>query len=186
MSLKEVRPAMKWLNNLFGGRTMAALAAGIQAPQFELSAIDGSTFSLAEALARGPVLTIFFKISCPTCQYAFPFFQRIYKAYGNSSVTIVGISQNEKSDTAAFIKQYGITFPILLDDTKSFPVSNAYDLTNVPTAFWISPEGTIEISSVGWARQEFEEIARKAAFKVGGAPKPIFQPAEQVADFRAG
>jgi peroxiredoxin len=177
---------MNRLSKLFGGKSMAALTAGTHAPQFELPAIDGSRFSFGEALARGPVLAIFFKVSCPVCQYAFPFFQRIYKAYGNSNVTIIGISQNEKSDTAAFMKQYGITFPVLLDNTKSFPASNAYGLTNVPTAFWISPEGTIEISSVGWARQEFEEIARKAAFKVGGAPKPIFQPAEQVADFRAG
>ena len=177
---------MKWLSNLVGGKRMAALMAGILAPQFELPAIDGSRFSLGEALARGPVLAVFFKVSCPTCQYALPFFQRIYKAYGNSNVTIVGISQNDKSDTAAFLKKYGISFPVLLEDTKSFPVSNAYGLTNVPTAFWISPEGTIEISSVGWSRQEFEDIARKAAFKVGGAPSPIFQPAEQVADFRAG
>ncbi len=177
---------MKWLSNLLGGRKMAALPAGTPAPPFELPAMDGSKFSLSEALAQGTVLLVFFKISCPVCQYALPYFQRIYKAYGGGKFIIVGISQNEKRDTAGFLREFGVTFPVVLDDTKSFPVSNAYGLTNVPTAFWISVEGSIEISSVGWARQEFEEMARRAAFTTGTGPKSVFQPAEQIADFRAG
>ena len=135
---------------------------------------------------RGPVLAAFFKVSCPTCQYAFPFLERIYKANGNKNVTIVGISQNEKKDTAAFMKEYGMTFPVLLDDTKTFPVSNAYGLTNVPSIFWIAEDGEIEISSVGWDRQEIEVMSRKAAESAGDRSKSIFQPGENVADFRAG
>jgi peroxiredoxin len=182
---------MKWLSTVFGGspiggKKMAALTAGTHAPAFELPAMDGSKFSLQEALSRGPVLAIFFKISCPVCQYAFPYFERIHKTYGGPKVSIIGVSQNDKQDTAAFLKTYGITFPVLLDDTKTYPASNAYGLTNVPTAFWISEDGKIEISSVGWARQEFEEIARKAASATGDTPQPVFQPTEQIADFRAG
>jgi peroxiredoxin len=163
-----------------------ALTPGTAAPSLELQAMDGSRFSLADALSRGPVLAIFFKISCPVCQYALPFHERIYKIYGKNNVTIIGVSQNEKADTAEFIKKYGITFPVLLDDTKSFPASNAYHLATVPSVFWISSEGIIEIASVGWVRRDFEEILRKAAFKSGGTLKPIFQPAEQIAEFRAG
>jgi len=177
---------MKWLRGLFGGKAMAALSAGTKAPEFELAAMDGSKFFLQDALNQGPVLAVFFKISCPVCQYALPFYERIYKANGSGNVSIVGISQNEKRDTAEFAKRYGITFPILLDDTKTFPVSNAYGLTNVPTSFWIAQDGEIETSSVGWVRQEFEEIVRKAAAANGGTPKPVFQPTEQIADFRAG
>lgn len=165
---------------------MAALEAGTQAPQFELTTMDGSRFSLQESLTRGPVLAVFFKISCPVCQYAFPYFERIYKQYGSAKFSIVGVSQNEKRETAEFMKRYGVTFPVLLEDTKNFPVSNAYGLTNVPTAFWIDQDGEIEISSVGWARADVEEIARKAASLNGQTLKPIFQPTEQVADFRAG
>ena len=165
---------------------MPALNAGTRAPHFELTSVSGEKFSLQDALAHGPVLAVFFKISCPVCQYALPFYERIYKAYGSQKLTIVGVSQNEKSDTAEFNKRYGITFPVLLDDTKKFPVSNAYGLTTVPTAFWIAQDGEIEISSVSWMRQEFEQIARKAAETTGASPKPLFQPSEQIADFRAG
>lgn len=165
---------------------MATLGTGTLAPQFELPAMDGTKFSLQDVLAKGPVLAVFFKISCPVCQYAFPFFERIHKAYGRGKVTLVGISQNEAKDTAQFLSRFGITFPVLLDDTKTFPVSNAYGLTNVPTAFWISQDGEIEISSVGWAKAEVEEMVRKAAESNKAQPVPIFQPAEQIADFRAG
>ncbi len=170
----------------FGGHGMAALEAGKQAPQFELPAMDGSKFSLHEALARGPVLAVFFKNSCPVCQYALPYFERIYKTYGKGKFSIFGVSEDNIKDTAEFMKKYGITFPMLLDDTKTFPASNAYQLTNVPTAFWISQDGDIEISSVGWSRQDFEEIVKKAASVNGQAPRSVFQPSEQIADFRAG
>jgi peroxiredoxin len=165
---------------------MAALTAGTSAPDFKLQTMDGKQFSLREALVRGPVVAAFFKISCPVCQYTFPFLDRIYKAHGGKNVTIVGVSQNDKKETAGFVKEYGLTFPILLDDTKTYPVSNAYGLTNVPTIFWIGQDGEIEISSVGWDRKEIEEINRKAAKVNGDGLKPVFLAEEQVPDFRAG
>ena len=165
---------------------MAALEPGTRAPDFTLPTMEGNQFSLSEALARGPVVAAFFKISCPTCQYAFPFLQRIYEAHGNKGVTIVGISQNSKKDTAAFTREYKISFPILLDDTNSYPVSNSYGLTNVPTIFWIAQDGEIEISSVGWIKKDMEEFNQRAAEASADNAKPLFRANEQIADFRAG
>jgi peroxiredoxin len=181
---------VKWFKRIFAGRTgghlMAALNPGTTAPDFTLPTLEGKQFSLREALLRGPVLAAFFKISCPTCQYAFPFLQRIYAAHGNKNVAIIGVSQNERKDTAAFTKEYGVTFPVLLDDTSSYPVSNAYGLANVPTLFWIAPDGEIEVSSVGWVRKDMEELNQRAANALAHAAKPLFRGDEQVADFRAG
>jgi peroxiredoxin len=99
---------------------------------------------------------------------------------------LIGISQNDAKDTAAFIKEFGITFPVLLDDTGSYPVSNAYGLTNVPTIFWIAQDGEIEVSSVGWVKADFEEINRRMADAGKIAPAVMFKPGEDVRDFRAG
>ena len=165
---------------------MAALTTGTKAPDFSLQAMDGSMFSLREALGNGPVVLAFFKVSCPVCQYAFPYLERIYKAYGNKKMTIVGVSQNSPKDTAAFNREFGITFPVLLDDTNSYPVSNAYKLTNVPTIFWIAQDGGIEVSSVGWVRKEMDDINARVAEALGDGVKPVFRAGEQVADFRAG
>jgi peroxiredoxin len=165
---------------------MMALATGTKAPDFDLKGLDGKEFSLGEALAHGPVVLAFFKVSCPTCQYAFPFLERLYKSYRKSGVTLVGISQNDAKESAAFAKQFGITFPVLLDDTRSYPVSNGYGLTNVPTVFWISQDGEIEVSSVGWIKADFLEVNRKMADLGKVAPAQVFEPGEEVRDFRAG
>jgi peroxiredoxin len=115
-----------------------------------------------------------------------PFFERLHKAYAYKGVSLLGISQNNAKDTAAFGKEFGITFPILLDDTNSYPVSNAYGLTNVPTIFWIAQDGEIEVSSVGWVKADFAEINRRMAEAGKLAPAVVFQPGEDVRDFRAG
>ena len=165
---------------------MAALALGAKAPDFTLKTLDGKLFSLGEELGRGPVVLVFFKVSCPTCQYALPFYERLHKAYRIKGISLVGVSQNDAKDTAAFVKEFGITFPVLLDDTHSYPVSNAYGLTNVPTIFWIAQDGEIEVSSVGWLKSDFEEINRKMAETGKSAPAVMFRPGEEVRDFRAG
>lgn len=165
---------------------MAALTAGIKAPEFSLPALDGGNFSLLEALQRGPVLAVFFKVSCPTCQYTFPFLERIHKAYGDKKISVVGISQNNKSETAAFLKEYGITFSTLLDDPNGYAVSNAFGITNVPSLFLIGQNGTIEMSSVGWVKRDIEEIYRKLGAGQQTALPPIFLPGDDVRDFRAG
>jgi peroxiredoxin len=165
---------------------MPALEIGKKAPEFALSAIDGRAFSLQQALASGPVVAAFFKISCPVCQFAFPFLERIYKAYGGKNVTIVGISQNSKKDTAMFMKEFGVTFPILLDDTDSYPVSNAYGLTNVPTIFWIDTDGTIQVSSVGWVQKDIEEINERVANAGKIGVRPVFLPNESIPAHRPG
>ena len=186
---------MKWLDRLFGGpKDMAALPAGTKAPDFSLPALFsgnddkkvGGNFSLQAALQQGPVLAAFFKVSCPTCQYAFPYIERIHKAHGGKKITVIGISQNDQRDTAAFLKEYGITFRTLLDDPNGYSVSNAYGLTNVPSLFLIGQDGQIEITSVGWVKQEVEEINRKLTAAEQTSPLPIFQPGEDVRDFRAG
>jgi len=169
---------------------MAALPAGTKAPDFSLPALfsakDGGKFSLQAALKQGPVLAAFFKVSCPVCQYTFPYLERMHKAYGDRKVTIVGISQDNQRDTAAFLKEYGITFRTLLDDPNGYAVSNAYGLTNVPTLFLIGQDGQIEITSVGWVKQEVEDINRRLAAAQQAVLPPIFQSGEDVRDFQAG
>lgn len=165
---------------------MPALSAGRAAPEFTLENMEGGKFDLRQALSRGPVLAAFFKISCPVCQFALPYVERLYQAYAGKNISIIGVSQNTKGDTANFLRQYGITFPVLLDDTSSYPVSNAYGLTNVPTLFWIEPDGEIALSSVGWSRSDMEQINRRMAEAARGQQAMIFSPGENVPDFRAG
>jgi hypothetical protein len=56
----------------------------------------------------------------------------------------------------------------------------------VPTIFWIGQDGQIEISSVGWSRKDVEQIQQRMAELNRQTPAPLFQPGEDVRDFRAG
>ena len=113
-------------------------------------------------------------------------FERLHQAYGQKNVTLVAVSQNDSNETTAFMKQFGITFPVLLDDTRSYPASNAYGLTHVPSIFWVAQDGEIELSTVGWVKADFELINRKIAEADKVSPSVIYTPGEEVRDFRAG
>lgn len=166
---------------------MPALEAGVQAPEIELQSLDGSKFSLKEARKKGPVVAVFFKVSCPVCHMALPYMERIFRAYEKSrKFTFVGVSQDNAADTKAFNRQTGITFPVLLDPAGKYPASNAYKLTNVPTTFLVSVEGEIEFSTVSWSRAEVEQLNRRLAILSDQAIAPIFQPGESVAEFKPG
>lgn len=165
---------------------MAALDAGVRAPNFELPAVGGQRISLKEALQKGPVALAFFKVSCPVCQYALPFIERLYRANHGANVTVIGISQDSRKDTQTFLREYGVTFVVALDDPAKYAVSNAYGLTNVPTIFYIDPDGDIEISSVGWSKADLETINQKLAEHRQQAPVPLWRKGEDIQNFRAG
>jgi len=166
---------------------MPALEAGVIAPQIKLTSLEGQEFSLEEARRKGPVVLAFFKVSCPVCQLAFPYLERIYKAYGPSGkFTLAGVSQDNARDTQAFNRQFGVSFPVLLDDPGKYAASNAYGLTNVPSIFLISAAGDIELSTVGWSKPETEELGRRLAVASGLPPARIISPSERVAEFKPG
>ena len=165
---------------------MAALTAGTKAPEISGTTLDGKPFSLQNALKKGLVLAAFFKVSCPVCQYAFPYLERLHRAHRDQKISVVGISQDDKRNTDAFLKEYGVTFPTILDDPKGYAASNAYGLTNVPSWFLIGQDGDIEMSSVGWVKQEMEDLNRKLADGQRTPLVSLFKPGEDVRDFRAG
>ncbi len=84
------------------------LAPGTRAPEIRATELDGTQVAVSDLLARGPVLAAFFKVSCPTCQYTFPFLQRMADRKG---LTIIGISQDEAGPTRAFCENLRSTIP---------------------------------------------------------------------------
>lgn len=159
---------------------MTHIVAGNIAPGFSLKALDGKEYSLTALIERGPVVAAFFKVSCPVCQFTFPFLERLYKRYGGDGVTFLGISQDDARATSKFAKEYGVTFPILLDDEDGYIVSNAYGLTNVPTIFLIDTDGTVKISEMGFDKKDLETIGATLAERKKISLAPLFRPDEVV------
>lgn len=171
-----------------GGRNNRTIEAGKTAPLFSLSATDGKKRSLHEALAKGPLLAAFFKVSCPTCQYTFPFIERLYqqlRSAGASDVQVWGVCQDNASQGQQFAKDYGVTFPILVDD-EPYEASRAYGLNYVPTLFLIAPDGHVEIGTDGFTKADLVSIHQQLAAHYGVHPPPLFQPADRVPEFKPG
>jgi len=164
-----------------------ALPCGVKAPEFQLKSIAGKPVILSEVLKRGPAVLAFFKISCPVCQYAFPYYERMSQVHTPEPVSFIGISQDGLAETDVFLKKYGVTFPTAVDDSKRYVVSNAYKLTNVPTVYLVDRDGEIQVSSVGWSRKDVEEINLKLSMMDPGQQQhPIFKPGEEIAEYKPG
>lgn len=164
---------------------MTTLQLGQGAPDFSLPALDGARFDLASALASGPAVVAFFKISCPVCQFAFPFLERMFQHFPQERVRFLGISQDDADATRDFCREFGISFPVLLDET-GYPVSNSYRLTNVPTVLLVAPSGTIEQLCVGFDKAVFEQINRQLGQQLRVPPAEVFHPGELVPDYQPG
>src|SRR6202045_5019019 len=102
----------RWVGS---SKKMTTIVAGHTAPDFSLKSIESTEYSLPKLLQRGPVFVSFFKVSCPVCQFTFPFLERLYKRYGGKDVTFLGISQDNARATKEFADAHGVTFPIALD-----------------------------------------------------------------------
>lgn len=154
------------------------LEAGARAPEFRLPYLTGGETSLSDILAHGPALLAFFKVSCPVCQLAFPFLERLHKP---GRLPIYGISQNNPRDTRDFVQRYGLTFAILLDlESTGFPVSNAYGLTNVPTMFLVERDGSIAQTIHGWNKRQMNSLGET----MNGVE--LIRQDENVAEWKAG
>lgn len=164
---------------------MEALSPGTAAPDFKLAKVGGGEMSLHEVIGKGPVLAVFFKVSCPVCQFALPYVQRLHEALEGKTGTILAVSQNDENLTKVFMHEHGLSLPVLLDATDSYAVSNAYGLTTVPTLFYIGQDSEIEQTIVGWDRKAMDEVAARLA-QVNGFPVPVFRSGESIPDFKAG
>ncbi|MGE5644563.1 MAG: peroxiredoxin family protein [Acidobacteriota bacterium] len=152
-----------------GSRQRKLLAEGARAPEFVLR-------ELKERLARGPVLLAFFKVSCPVCQYTFPFLERI----AGAGLEIVGVSQDNAAAAREFSREYGVTFPMLIDDAAAgYAMSNAFGISSVPSLFLIEQDGTLSLSGEGFSKRDLE----KAGSRAGLAP---FREGERVPELRPG
>jgi peroxiredoxin len=153
------------------------LAAGTPAPDFRLPLLDGGEAALDDLIAKGPALLAFFKVSCPVCQMALPFLDRIRSG---GSLPVYAVSQNDAGDTRDFHRRFNLSLPSLLDSEEAgFVVSNAFGISSVPTLFLIEKDGSVTRVIEGWSKIEIERLGEVAGMKP-------FRPTDSVPEWKAG
>jgi peroxiredoxin len=159
------------------GKHSKLLDPGAPAPDFHLPRLEGGTVALPEILANGPALIAFYKTTCPVCQLTLPFLERIHKA---GTLPVYAISQDGAEDTREFNREFGLTIPTLLDTARSgYPVSNAFRISSVPTAFLIERDGAISRVIEGWSKRDVEWLG-------GVAGVEVFRQGDNVPEWKAG
>lgn len=111
------------------------------APDFTAPLLSGESFSLSAA--RGtPVVLNYWATWCGPCRREMPALQQAAENYGGR-VQFLGVNQGEKPEAIApFIEEFGITFPIVLDQEQAVG-ADLYNVKGLPTTFFIDAEGTV-------------------------------------------
>jgi thiol-disulfide isomerase/thioredoxin len=101
------------------------MAAAADAPRaggkLEITTLEGKQLNIKD-LAGKPVVVFYFSTDCPHCQAAATILAPIYREYHAKGLEIVGIALNPtaKDNAGAFVKQYGVAFPVGLGDRDHF------------------------------------------------------------------
>jgi peroxiredoxin len=160
-----------------GGKHGKLLEPGSRAPEFRLARLDGGTATLQEVIANGPAVIAFYKTTCPVCQLTLPFLDRIHKG---GALPVYAISQDDAEDTREFNREFGVALPTLLDTARSgYPVSDAFGISSVPTAFLMERDGSIARVIEGWSKRDIESLG-------GLAGAQVFRQGENVPEWKAG
>ena len=128
-----------------GGSTSMA-RVGETALPFTARTLAGTTLSLDDVRGRVVVLN-FWATWCGPCRTEMPDLAR-YQAEVGDRVAILGVNMQEPpSVVAPFVRQYGATLPILLDESGS--VASPYRVTGLPTSVILDRAGVIRGRVVG-------------------------------------
>ena len=119
------------------------------APDFTVYDAQGNEVKLSDYLGT-PVVINFWATWCPPCREEMPEFQRAYVRYGYK-IQFLMINVASGGDTVSvaenFVQKKGYTFPVFHD--TDFDAADTYNVTGIPTTYFISADGYIVSYVVG-------------------------------------
>jgi peroxiredoxin len=120
------------------------------APDFTLFSLDGKAMKLSELKGKKVILN-FWATWCPPCKAEMPHMQSFYEEEKDHHVIILAVnlttSEKNKANVEKFVKENGITFPVLLDSQGE--IGNVYQAFTIPTSYVIDSNGVIQQKIIG-------------------------------------
>ncbi|MBL9128840.1 MAG: TlpA family protein disulfide reductase [Verrucomicrobiales bacterium] len=136
---------------------------GKPAPDFEVTALDGSRLRLSELRGR-PVILDFWATWCGPCVMEIPHFSRLHEEAGADGPVVVGLSREDRAVLKAFTRKQTLPYTVasVLDVDLPEPFSRVRAL---PTTFFVDRSGIIRRVLVGY--HDFDALKREASALVG-------------------
>ncbi len=117
------------------------LSIGDEAPDFQLTTLEGKTVNLRDYRRKGVFLN-FWATYCPPCKKEMPFIQNQYELFKEKGIIILAVDVAEPQPVVEkFALKYGLTFPILLDLNQE--TMDLYDVAAIPVSFLIDENGKV-------------------------------------------
>jgi len=132
---------------LTGDVSGVAPAAGVVAPDFKTTTVDGTPVSVADFKGR-PVWLTFGASWCADCRGEAPDLQATYEKYAAQGLVVLSIWINEDVQAVRdYASRVGLTFTQVADPSTT--IASRYRILGVPTHYFISPDGVIEEVRIG-------------------------------------
>jgi peroxiredoxin len=122
---------------------------GSPAPAYGARTLAGDSVSLAGLRGR-VVLLNFWATWCAPCRHETPFLQALYQEHRLGGLEIVGVSMDTgdaRGQVADFVREYGVTYPILLD--PQMRGMDLYRVLGLPATFLVDREGVLRWMRIG-------------------------------------
>jgi len=130
-------------------QAQSAPTKGFLAPDFTLTTLSGESITLSDLQGQA-VLVNLWASWCGPCRAEMPAMQVVYDRYREQGFHVLAVNatnQDSLSSAQAFVKEMGVSYPILLDINGE--VSAMYQLRALPSSFFISPDGRIREVIIG-------------------------------------
>ncbi len=128
---------------------------GSRRPDFSLDSNSGSIITAAD-FSDKTLLINFWATWCAPCRQEMPMLMDLQTEYGPMGLQVVGIALDDAENVSNFVKTYGISYPILVSDTKGFVTSAAYGNSEgvLPYSVLVDKNGIIRWQHAGVIRHE--------------------------------
>jgi peroxiredoxin len=127
---------------------------------------DGTDHTIAEDLQTGPMVVGLYKASCAASKAMMPLLNRLNDRYEDKGLRVYGVAQDSANVTRSFIRRSQIEYPILIEG-EDYPISRAFDIFATPTVYVIDKDGQITYSTMGFLRDQVNDIGAAAAAVLG-------------------
>ncbi len=153
--ISAANPEDRSLESLYASVGIQRVSPPVEAPDFTLKNLEGSEVSLKDFEGKVVFLN-FWATWCGPCREEMPSMERLWQRFKEEDFVILAVDLREsRGEVVSFMKEYGLTFPVLLDSKGE--VGSMFGVRAIPTTYLLDSEGKIVGGAIGARNWESDD-----------------------------